>query len=170
MEKHMRGHLSFETAYSIFKVIHESTPADFDALGITEAAFNVTSGKRPWLRPDLQIVMRTINALTFGTLEVMGMPKLVVPAEYQAALIAAFIAPANRMTACVWLSQERQTGAGALELAARGNQGSKLEPASADQLFALVCILSNQDYASQARKAFRTRLGLAKEQAEALVQ
>lgn len=160
--------LSYETALATLRVIDQYAVADFDALGIRPEEFEMLSGHQPWLRHNLPVVMRALNAVTFGTLEVMGMPKITVPAEYQAAIIASLVAPGNRMAACVWMSQERQTGAGALEMSARNQTTSQLDPASADQLFALVVALSESDVSTEARRNFRIRLGLATEKATEL--
>jgi len=157
--------LSYETALATFRVIDQYVAADFDSLGIRPEDFALTSGYQTWVRQDLQRVMRTLNAITFGTLEIMGMPKIVVPAEYQAAIIAGFVAPPNRMAACIWLSQERQVGAGALEMSARGQSTTQLDPASADQLFALVVALGESHYTTEVRQNFRARVGLAVEKA-----
>lgn len=159
-------HLSFETAYATLKALDEYMVADFDTLGITDTDFKLVHGNNPWRRDQIHRVMRTLNALIFGTLEVMGMPKIVVPAEYVACVVSAIVGPGNRMTACIWLSQERQTGVGALELAARGNQSTTLEPASADKLFALVMLLGNQQANTDARNNMMKKLGIAKENAE----
>lgn len=157
--------LSYETALATLRIIDQYTSADFDTLGINEQDFEYASGPQPWRRDNINRVMRTLNALTFGTLEVMAMPKIVVPAEYIAAIVSSFVHPANRMVACVWLAQERQTGVGALELSARNQTTSQMDPASADQLFALVIALSDNDASTEARKNFRHRLGLAVEKA-----
>lgn len=157
--------LSFATAYATMKIIDQYTSADFDSLGITDTQFKLVNGNQAWRRDQLNNVMRTLNALIFGTLEVMAIPKIVVPAEYVAAIVATLVAPCNRMTACVWLSQERQTGVGALELSARGEQSATLQPASASQLFALVLELSNNEASSEARKNFMRRLGIETDKA-----
>lgn len=155
--------LSYETAYANLKMIDQYIAADFDALGITQQDFELFSGSQPWKRDVITRVMRTANALLFGTLEVMGMPKIVVPSEYVAAIVATFVHPANRMIACIWLAQERQTGVGALELSARAQTTSQLDPTSAEQLFALVQLLSDSDESNEARKRFRAKVGLAVE-------
>lgn len=162
--------LSFEAALSTLRIIDKYTAADFDTLGISEQDFELASGEMPWRRDNITRVMRTLNALIFGTLEVMAIPKIVVPSEYVAAVISSFVHPANRMVACVWLASERQTGVGALEQSARSQSTSQLDPTSADQLFALVVMLSDTDASTEARKNFRARLGLAIEQAKQLPQ
>lgn len=150
----------------LLRSIEHYTPADFDTLGITEEQFELVASPIPWQRPQLNIVMRTMTSILFGTLEVMGVPKIVVPSEFVAAHIVATVHPANRMLACIWMAQERQTGVGALELAARQNTASNYDPTSADSLFALVCQLSDTDRANQARDNLRQKLGLRIQQAQ----
>jgi len=162
----MKANLSYETALATLKVIDQYAAADFDTLGISQQDFELVSDRTVWLRPHLPIVMRTLNALIFGTLEVQGISKIVVPSEYVAAIVASFVAPSNRMLACTWLAQERQTGVGAIELSARAQATAEVGKTSGDQLFALVLQLSNHDASSEARRNFRNRLGLAQEQAE----
>jgi len=158
-------HLSEATAKSVLNVIEQFLPADFDVLGITQEEFEFLNGPNPWLRPQMPNVVRTMNALIFGTLEVMTLPKLVVPSEYVAAVIVACVNPANIMAACVIMATERQTGVGALELSARSAQSSAIDPTSADQLFALCCILCNTERANMARVRLRQKLGLVIEKA-----
>lgn len=157
--------LSITTALALLKNIERYTPNDFDALGITPKQFEIVAGREIWRRDQLHVVMRTLNQMIFGSLEIMGLPKLVVPAEFTAAHIATLIAPENRIIACVWLSQERQTGLGALELAARNAAPSTMDHTSADQLFALVCLLSDADRDGQARKRYIKKIGIKVQEA-----
>lgn len=168
----MGNPLSYETALTTLRNIEHYLTADYDALGIRKEEFELVSGPKGWLREDLRPVMRTLNALTFGTLELMGMPKIIVPAEYQAAIITACVAPGNRMAACVWLSQERQTGAGALEMSARNQTTAQMDPASADQLFALCVSLASSDSAGEARLNYALKMGIkiANSEAESYMQ
>lgn len=168
MEKHMN--LSYQTAIAMLRSIEQYTPADFDVLGITQEDFERIGSPRPWRREEMGRIMRTINSILFGTLEVQAIPKIVVPSEYVAAHIVACVHAGNRMIACIWMAQERQTGVGALDLAARQEQPSQYDPTSADHLFALVCLLSDTDEANMARDRFRKRLGLRIEEAQRNVQ
>lgn len=162
--------LSFTTAYALLKNIERYAPSDFDALGITPQQFQIVAQPVLWDRDQLLVVMRTITQMIYGSLTIMGLPKLVVPSEFIAAHIAALVAPENKIIACVWLSQERQTGHGALELAARGNTSATMDPTHADQLFALVSMLSDSDAASGARARYMKKIGIkvtkAKEEGE----
>lgn len=159
------ANLSRATARSVLRTIDKYTVADFDGLGITQQHFELATGEQPWRRDHIHAVMKTLNAILFGTLEQLAMPKIQVPAEYVAAIVASFVAPGNRMVACVWLASERKTGVGALELAARAHT-DELVPTSATQLFALVVELSDTDESTQARLNFLDRLGLAFANAE----
>lgn len=155
--------LSYTTAYAAMKVVLDMMPADFDALGITRQDFELLTQKEHWVRPHMPKVMRTINSLLYGTLEVMGMPKITIPSEYVAAAVTIFIAPANRLPACVWLSQEHRTGVNALELSARQERGGAFEFTSADSLFALVGRLTGSNAYAPERARFMTKIGLAVE-------
>lgn len=157
--------LSLSTARSVLNHIHLYTPSDFDTLGINKQDFELATQSIPWRRDQIHKVMRTLNALIFGSLEVLGMPKIVVPSEYVAPIIATFVHPTNRMVACLWLSQERMTGAAALELSARGQTASQIDPTSADELFSLVVQLSDTDEAAHVAKEFKKKLGLVVEEA-----
>lgn len=162
----MAHNLSYATAIAMLRTIEQYTPSDFDVLGITQEQFEKVSGPLPWRREEMNLVMRTMNAILFGSLEIMAVPKIVVPSEFVAAHIVALVHPGNRMVACIWMAQERQTGVGALELAARQDVSSVYDPTSADKLFALVCLLSDTSHANTARDQFRHRLGLRIEDAE----
>lgn len=153
--------LSFETAFALLRNIHEYTSADFDSLGINQQDFELIAAPVPWQRANIPRVMRTLNALLFGSLEILGMNKITVPSEYVAAVVSAIVAPANRMVACIWLAQERQTGVGALQASARAQLSTQLDPTSSDQLFALVCLLSATEASSEARNNLARKLGIA---------
>lgn len=156
----MNPNLSFTTAYALLKNIERYAPSDFDALGITPQQFEIVAQPHLWDRDQLLVVMRTLTQMIYGSLTIMALPKLTVPSEFIAAHITALVAPENRIIACVWLSQERQTGHGALEMAARGSTSQNMDPTSADNLFALVCLLSDRDDANDARKRYMKKIGI----------
>lgn len=152
--------LSQQTALATLKIIEHFLPADFDQLGITSEEFEQLASDKAWRRDHIQRVMRTMNALIFGSMEVMALPKLIVPAEYVSAVICAVVHPANIMTCCVIMAQERTVGPGAMELAARGASPTQIDPCGADQLFSLCCILFDTEHANFARVRLREKLGL----------
>lgn len=152
-------HLSLQTALGVLKIVEQFTQADVAAQGISDDDFELVTSSNPWRRDVLGRVMRTLNTIMFGALEAQAIPKIQVPAEFVAPIIVAVVHPTNIMVACVWLAQERQTGVGALDRAARQEQAASLDPVSADQLFALVCMLADRDETNAARQRYRERMG-----------
>ena len=152
--------LSLNIAHALFSRIDEYTVGDFAALGINKQDFMKLSQDLPWRRDEIRNTMRTFNALMFGSLEIMGVPKMTVPAEYVGAVIAATVNPANQMLACVWLSAERSTGAGALEMSARGETNPSYDQVTGEQLFAIVLGLQSTEDSNEIRTRFRTKFGL----------
>lgn len=59
---------------------------------------------RLWLRGDRGRARRAIEAFAYGGLDVIGLPRFPLPAEFVASVIATQVAPANWMTACVIMS------------------------------------------------------------------
>lgn len=162
----MPANLSFQTARAMLINIEQYTPSDFGVLGITREQFEEVAQPQNWKREKMHIIMRSLTSIMFGSLEIMGVPKITVPAEFCAAIISTLVHPANRLMACIWLSQERIAGPGALDLSARHESVQQFDQATADQLFALVCLLSDTEAANTARIRFVERLGLAIEKAE----
>lgn len=150
--------LHTEAAIGTMKAIADYTSADFSVLGITEDDFQLTYAPAPWKREHRRRVTQTLDALLFGTLDQMGLPRIAVPAEYVAAVIATFVAPCNRMVSCLWLAEQRATGARAMDLAAAGMEGAYVDPVSASQLFALVISLSDTDRSTEVRANFKSRM------------
>lgn len=162
----MSANISYQTARAMLINIEQYTPSDFGVLGITREQFEEVAQPQNWKREKMHVIMRALSSIMFGSLEIMGVPKVTVPAEFCAAIVATLVHPANRLIACVWLSQERIAGPGALDLAARHEQVQQFDQTTADQLFALVCLLSDTADANVARQRFMERLGMAIEEAE----
>lgn len=161
----MQSDLSVQTAIALVGSIEQYLPSDFDTLGITPEQFDLLAQPLPWLRETMPELVRTMNAIIFGTIEKMTLPKLVVPSEYVACVISAVVHPCNVMSMCIIMAQERQTGVGALELAARNASPTSIDHTSSDNLFALCCLLTDKDRANIARVRLRERLGLRIEKA-----
>lgn len=132
--------LSYQVALALFRRIDKFTIADFDSLGITPADFEITCGENLWRRDYIPRVMRTIQALIFGTLETLGQPKMNVPTEYVAAVLTAFVKPGNLMAACQWLEQEQRLHFAASDLA-DAESAQEVQPTNHQKCFALICQL-----------------------------
>lgn len=150
---------SFATALATMRQIVDYTSGEFAALGVSEDDLELTHGEMMWQRQHVHTVLKTLNSLMFGTLEIMGMPKINIPAEFQAALIATFVAPVNRIGCCILFEQENKIGGVASEIA-NNAENFGVDRVARDQLFALVLELSSRDESTQARLDFKERLGL----------
>lgn len=160
------GKLSIPTAMAMLRTIARYTPADLDVLGIPPENFEIITSKNTWRAEHREPIVRTITAVIFGSLKIMGLPPIVVPTEHLAAVIATLIQPENHWVACVWLGQERMTGAAAIDLAANNSQPSQWEPTSGTQLYALVCLLNDADETNYARQKYMLRMGIRIDEAE----
>lgn len=129
----------------------------FEALGILDTEIKLACGRAPWIGADRGRITNTLNALTFGVLDVVGLPRIEVPMEFNAAIIATFVHPGNMAIACRWL----ETGAPTADVIA----GGTIEPVTANQLFALVCQLANEGQAGL--RAWEQRTGNAVRDADA---
>lgn len=150
--------LSLETALALFRRMPEYCNVDLDALGIQKSDLELVSGNLPWRIDQSDTVMRVLLAFVHGTVRILRLPPITVPSEYIAPIIASAVGPGNQQLACIWMAQEKMTGAGAMDLSARAATG-QMNPTSADQLFALVCLLTAQGNYSYYRERFATAMG-----------
>lgn len=126
--------VSLPVARNVMKLIRDGACSDaFEALGITSEDFAFAISSSPFVGADRSLVSGVLNMLTYGVLDVMGLPRIEVPAEFKAGVIAAFISPANMMVCCRWI----EVSPVATEMAV----GGSMQPCSAHQLFSLCCLL-----------------------------
>jgi len=151
--------LSYELADSLFKSIGECLTPDLDVLGVSEQDLRITTGPVQWQRHQIRQVVRTINSIIYGTLEIHGMPKFPVPAEYAAQAILHCVSPCNRQLACSWLIHEKIVGTSI------DDEDNEMEPTTFDKLYKLVCKLSASNKASQCRDQWLKKIGMAVEKA-----
>ena len=128
------------------------------SLGLTQTDFNKLTGEVPWLAVDRNKVSQTFHTLMNGTIDVLGIQRFEIPAEWIAANIAMYIAPINVHVACSFFS--RTSTAEAL-----GRGVTEPNPVSSAQLFALVVQLIASPEASSARELFERNTGIAIERA-----
>lgn len=151
--------LNYEAALSTMKVIADYTSADFDSLGILPQDFKMVFEDKPWIRDNRRKVMQTLDALLFGTADVMGLPRIVLPAEFIAGVISTFVAPCNRQVACIWMAEQRATGAKASDLANLGTEAAaEADPCTGQQLFSLIVQLSESSASSEVRQRYFDRM------------
>lgn len=149
------GGLSLSTTKGIMRRIGDIVSADFQTLGVSEDDFNLTTQDAIWSVANKRQVTNVIDAMCFSTLDQSGLPRHAIPAEFVAAVIGTFVAPANQLLACNYISQHAETGKPINELAA-GDDPSAYASVSPSQLYAL-CVLAESD-AQAARKQFEDRI------------
>lgn len=126
-------------------------------LGLIAEDIKLVTGGTAWQNAERHRITKTLDALQYGTMDLIGLPRFTVPAEYVAAVIAMFVHPANIMVACRWM----ESGQNSVSFMGDPSSTTNTEAISAGQLFAL-CLQSISQIDSQAfRKQFETRVNLA---------
>ncbi len=88
--------IRYATALASIKAISDASVID---LHPDDYAF-LTQDKL-WISRDRSRARRCIEAATYGALDMVGLPRFAVPAEFVAAAIAYFVKPQNLQLACV---------------------------------------------------------------------
>ena len=119
---------SYVTSLNLMKMIREQVErANVDTLGM-----KVLGQPIMWLASDRATVRNTFDNLVFQSLDLLGLPRFILPVEYVAAAIVSFVHPVNYLTACLWSESHGSTTD---ELALDG----EYDRFSARQLYAVVC-------------------------------
>lgn len=116
------------------------TEAPLGAYSLTREDFLVLQSPTLWHTTDRIQVERTLAAMRDGLAQGMGFTPFAVPAEWAAAVIANFVHPVNRRTACAWTANVYTANADIINSANVG----VAEQVSAQQIFGLV-LLAEQD-------------------------
>ena len=125
----------------------------FKGCGITPEEFKLLVGRSIWLGSDRASVRKSLDACLAGAMDLTGVPRIEMPAEYIAATIVVFVAPVNIMKACAWMENQRPAEA-------ISGASSSPELVSSGQLFALCNrLIENDDLAVQ--QSFEKRVGIA---------
>ena len=129
--------LSLKIAYSLYdRMICDERrldSVDYERLQLLMQNVSWTTSDRPAIR-------NILDAVLFGNLDTLGIPRFVLPAEYVAAAICKFVKPVNVMIACSW-SERHGSDADTMSI---GAEDARLEPVSASKLFALCCMLMSK--------------------------
>ncbi len=119
---------TYRTAHALLTMICTQV----DQSQVDPVGLRVLRRSTLWLSSERNIVRNTFDGLLFQSLDMLGLPRFVLPIEYVAAAIVAFVHPVNFFTACLWSESH---GATTDELALEGDY----DRFSARQLFAVVC-------------------------------
>lgn len=151
--------VSLAVAQNCMTVISQGGASDaFEALGISDDDFALVTGSEPWIGADRGRVTSVLDGLTHGVLDVLGLPRIEVPCEFRASILATFVTAGNLAVACRWC----ETEASAQEI----SLGGTIAPVSARQLFALC--LQLQPYGPTNRGRWLKKTGRAIRDAEPL--
>jgi len=134
-------------------IANMGTAGHLESIGLSEDDFNKVTGKLPWLGTDRNRMTQALNTLLTTTLDVLGIPRHTLCAEYVAAGIALFVHPVNAHVACRFM--ENAPSAMAL-----GRGADEAEICSSKQLFALVVQLVADPERSHARILFERNTGI----------
>src|SRR5262245_66294472 len=88
----------FQTALASIKLIQASAVLD-----LTEDAFDFLTSNKVWIATDRSRARRCAEACVYGTLALVGYPRLPAAAELIAAVIASYLPPANIQPVCLTL-------------------------------------------------------------------
>ena len=111
----------------------------------------------PWDRDKKVVVTRTLERISFGLLDVMGIPRFQLPAEYVAAVIFLCVSAQNYHMACSWAERSVDSRP-ATDLAEQADFG----PCTASQLFGLLVLVHGDDVSNtQFPALFHKACGLA---------
>ena len=148
--------MRYDIARGCMELIHQgATPASLAALGVTEEDYRLTTGDAIWLIQDHRRAKKTLDALIYGCMEISGVPKFEVPAEFVAAVCATFVKPPNLVVVCRVMEQSFSEA----EVIARDGYGTeRLRP---EHLLALILELksSSNDDVQRVITAFERKTG-----------
>lgn len=130
--------MKYETLKGILAHVVLNEISVLQTLGITQTAFEVLSGPIPWVGGQLHSNRQTLDTLIYGSLEIGGIDRFPLPAEFIAANIAHYISPCNIMQACKMVEGPRSM----VDLATENIEAERM---SASQLFAIVMQIKTID-------------------------
>ena len=142
---------TLSTAFGLFNHLSRN-PVLLDS--VSQEGLRILSSDEFWLANERSLIARTIGEVLFFSIDRLGLPRFVIPAEYVAAAIAAYVRPQNQMVACLWSEYH---GGIADELAT----GLDVEPLTAPQLFSIVSNINSRSYASVGPATLQSRVSAA---------
>src|SRR2546422_9780559 len=86
----------FQPALASIKLTQASAVLD-----VTEDDFDFLTSNKVWIATARSRARRCVEACVYGTLDVVGSPRLPPPVELIAAVIAYYVHPVNIQTACL---------------------------------------------------------------------
>ena len=119
----MFGHLTL-----IANGLHKPS---ISALGLSNDDWQELTGHAPWTVSDRPRMSRILTDLIYASVDLLGLPRFRIPAEYVTAVIAIFVAPANVFAACSWSAADLYSSEDIIN-------GKQADAVRVEEVFALV--------------------------------
>ena len=127
-------------------------------LGLTKAAYEEVTSQTPWIGAQRQRARATLDTLCHATTDLIGLPRIEIPAEYVAAVIASFVHPVNIAVACSWMEGRLPAAQDLVVAGEPPPQG--MDHLTAAQLFSMVCFILSDEDMGPVVSNFEKRVGL----------
>lgn len=140
-------------------IVREFKSGDLGGIGVSREDWTKFTGGRQWLPADRGAMRRALEGVCFFSIDMMGLPRFQIPAEYAAAVIALFVDPVNQRSSCVFAADARPPAAA--DLAANEVEPEGMQSATAQQIYTLVIALTGDDARHEAAHYFEKNAKLA---------
>ena len=146
--------LRIETALGAMRLVAETDYASLvHAWGITEEDYKAITGPVLWLPERRERLRAVMHQFASGVMDLCGVQRFEMPAEFMAAVIAVFVHPTNTLPACVIFDRPRS----AYDI--RGENMN--EAVSPSLLFSLVCDIYYSSDGIAIKASFEKNVGRA---------
>lgn len=136
--------LNYKVAAAVMKRVRDYSKTDLATIGIDEDDLMLLASDKLWTVQNRRQVLNTLDALMYGTTDALGLARPRIPAEMQAAFVASYVEPVNRLVACIWMSEQRMTNGAAADYV-DAEDVLTVEPASVHKLTNCVLFLVAED-------------------------
>ena len=119
--------------------------------------YEIVTQKAPWLAPQRHVARSGLESLCHATVELLGLPRVEIPAEYVAAVIAVFVDPVNYMVACSWFEGQLPS---ANDMVTKDDPPAGMEHLKAHQLFGMVLIIAGNTNSFEFRDPFEKKMDM----------
>jgi len=144
-----------EVAFGAMSMLAAGTASsNFSHMGMSDDDYDLFTGSGVWQRQDQGSIESISSNIITGVMDMVGIQRIEVSAEYIAAVIAMFVHPVNYFTACSWLARNYSN-----EDLASGNSQLSIERVTPGVVYALVEQLQAKNPAEYLAR-FNKRVGL----------
>lgn len=151
--------LNLNCAIGSIKLLCSGAANDnLDSLGVSHKDYEITTSNTHWVGSQRTTVVKCLDSILFGSLDIIGIPRFAAPAEYIAAVICLIVSPTNLLVACRWMEDGHRIDEIATD---SGESAGSRSHVSAEKLFALCIKLHNNCDVESFKHMFNKSCGLA---------